>query len=169
MGARGVPGDRRVRAPKNQATRQEAQKIYRDTRMTPKQWERCVAALLKVNGWQFHHERDRAGGAATNSRKAGFPDYICYKEFSSNLILPPRLAEVTGVVNWMIGEDVDVEREPITIFGFIECKSGRGQPTAAQLRWIDNASRCPGMFACIVWPPDRAWLVTVLGGVEVVR
>ena len=152
------------RRPRNAMTRMEAQAA--DTKMSPHEWEKAVMGLLRCNGWEFHHERDRAGGAKNNARKKGFPDFPCFKKFTDWKLIPELLLAATrldrpGAIS---------HRFPtITIHGIIEAKTGSGVPSDKQWEWIWAARNCPGHFGIVVYPTDRAWLIQLLGGNEPVR
>ncbi len=147
----------------------EARELDARLKMNWSEWEKKVDGLLRANGWRSWRDRvipnvllkevpqHVRGQFQRYNRQAGLPDRLIAKEFPDLREVPPELYKLVGT--GLAGSEF-----PVSLFGFVECKTGSGKVTAEQEAWLGLARMCPGMFGLVVYPADAGYLVQVLGG-----
>ncbi len=137
----------------NRMSQQQAARLDLMAKMGPREWEKKIAGLLRLNSWHYWRDMDRprAHAKANAYRMAGMSDYIAWKHFSET---PPN----------DLMKLADCYQTDVTIFMLIEAKTGRGRATEKQMEMLDAAKRCPGMAAYIARPERYDELVSLLGG-----
>lgn len=147
-------------------SKDDVKRLTEVAEFTPKQWESKVRQLCveaknagTIDGWW--RDRDRATPAENRRRMKGKLDFDVYLHFGDSVehsvwhALPRWKRAAIALCMERIS------RVEFTVF--LEAKTGRGKPNAAQLVSIERANRNPGAHAFVVYPYDLPWLRAVLG------
>lgn len=163
---------------KNRMTVEEVRRLAAYEEMPWQEWERKFDGLLREGGWEWWRDRvvpaapirhllyahrvpkpvveQVVGMVQRMGRKEGLPDRLIRKEFSNYLDASPELRD-------LVGPGVATRTPPVTVFGFVELKTGGATTTGAQDEWLEAAKLCPGMFSLVAHPLEIPYLRRVLG------
>lgn len=164
--------------------RRKARDVMAEARgqMDWREWEACFDGILREGGWEWWSDRVipaypirkilYSHGVPKGSveqvinmvqsigRKAGLPDRVIAKTFEDSSHLPVEL----GVLVAKGPGGLRPEQGTVTIFGYVELKTGKGRVTPEQRRWLDLASNSPGSFSLVARPEATPYLRKVLIG-----
>lgn len=159
---------------RNRASGAEVMHEYRAS-MSWRTWETTFDGILREGGWEWW--RDRVINAAairkilspypvpapvvsrligqiqSIGRIPGLPDRTIARTFQQRDRIKPHLYHLL--------HEEPLHR-PITVFGFIELKTGKARVTKEQQQWLDLANNCPGMFGLVARPEEIPYLRRVL-------
>jgi hypothetical protein len=131
---------------------------------TPKQWENKIRQLLveaknagTIDGWW--RDLDRSNPTENKRRMRGMLDFTVF--FT---ITPDSWEVLKYLPPWKLRclRKTLTERD-LSFTLYLEAKTGRGKPNAAQEVSIERANRNPGAHAFVVYPHDLPWIRKVLG------
>jgi hypothetical protein len=151
---------------KEEVKRLNAEIVKEAYAFTPKGWEAKVRQLLveaknagTIDGWW--RDLDRSNPTENKRRMRGMLDFTVFLSFGTN----------AGHALW---HDLPKWKKVVLLYAlegqvapaftlYLEAKTGRGKPNAAQETSIDRANRNPGAHAFVVYPHDLPWIRKVLG------